>query len=76
VTPANLLYNVIATPVALYRYWRQGQTPGGRLALVLIAGALPAVAGGPVIRVKVLPGRACSTRWWWPCCCRWVFGWW
>jgi uncharacterized membrane protein YfcA len=37
VTPTNLLYNVVATPGALYRYWRQGQT-GGRLALVLIAG--------------------------------------
>ena len=31
VTPTNLLYNIIATPGALYRYWRQGQT-GGRLA--------------------------------------------
>ena len=31
VTPTNLLYNVVATPGALYRYWRQGQT-GGRLA--------------------------------------------
>jgi uncharacterized membrane protein YfcA len=39
VTPTNLLYNVVATPGALYRYWRQGQT-GGRLALVLIAGAV------------------------------------
>jgi len=34
VTPTNLLYNVVATPGALYRYWRQGQT-GGQLALVL-----------------------------------------
>ena len=41
VTPTNLLYNVVATPGALYRYWRQGQA-GGRLALVLIAGTLPA----------------------------------
>ncbi len=30
-TPTNLLYNVIATPGALYRYWRQKQA-GGRLA--------------------------------------------
>jgi uncharacterized protein len=55
VTPTNLLYNVIATPGALYRYWRQGQT-GGRLALVLIAGTLPGVVAGSVIRVKLLPG--------------------
>jgi len=30
VTPTNLLYNVVSTPGALYRYWRQGksgQTP-------------------------------------------------
>jgi uncharacterized protein len=55
VTPTNLLYNVVATPGALYRYWRQGQT-GGRLALVLIAGTLPGVVAGSVIRVELLPG--------------------
>jgi uncharacterized membrane protein YfcA len=55
VTPTNLLYNVVSTPGALYRYWRQGQT-GGRLALVLIAGTLPGVIAGSIIRVKVLPG--------------------
>jgi uncharacterized protein len=55
VTPTNLLYNVVATPGALYRYWRQGQT-GGRLALLLIAGTLPGVISGSVIRVKLLPG--------------------
>lgn len=55
VTPTNLLYNVVATPGALYRYRRQGQT-GGRLALVLIAGTLPGVTAGSVIRVELLPG--------------------
>ena len=55
VTPTNLLYNVVATPGALYRYWRQGQA-GGRLALVLIAGTLPGVIAGSVIRVELLPG--------------------
>src|ERR1700685_3383366 len=54
VTPTNLLYNVVATPGALYRYWRQGQA-GGRLALVLIAGTLPGVIAGSVIRVELLP---------------------
>ena len=29
VTPTNLLYNVVATPGALYRYWRQGEKVGG-----------------------------------------------
>jgi uncharacterized protein len=55
VTPTNLLYNVVSTPGALYRYWRQGQTGGG-LALVLIAGTLPGVIAGSIIRVKALPG--------------------
>src|SRR6266853_3813030 len=55
VTPTNLLYNVVATPGALYRYWRQGQT-GGRLAPMLIAGTLPGVVAGSVIRVKLIPG--------------------
>jgi uncharacterized membrane protein YfcA len=55
VTPTNLLYNVVATPGALYRYRRQGQT-GGRLALVLIAGTLPGVIAGSIIRVELIPG--------------------
>jgi uncharacterized membrane protein YfcA len=54
VTPTNLLYNVVATPGALYRYWRQGQT-GGRLVPVLLAGTLPGVVAGSVIRVELLP---------------------
>jgi len=55
VTPTNLLYNVVATPGALYQYWRQGQT-GGALSLVLIAGTVPGVIAGSVIRVDLLPG--------------------
>jgi uncharacterized protein len=55
VTPTNLLYNVIATPGAIYRYWRQRQT-GGRLAALLIAGTVPGVIAGSIIRVEFLPG--------------------
>jgi len=55
VTPTNLLYNVVAAPGALYRYWRQHQT-GGRLALILITGTLPGVITGSVIRVELVPG--------------------
>jgi uncharacterized protein len=55
VTPTNLLYNIVATPGAIYRYWRQGQT-GGRITLVLVAGTLPGVVAGSVIRVELLPG--------------------
>lgn len=55
VTPTNLLYNVVATPGAIYRYWRQGQT-GGRLTRVLVAGTLPGVIAGSILRVELLPG--------------------
>jgi uncharacterized membrane protein YfcA len=55
VTPTNLLYNVSATPGALYRYWRQGQT-GGTLTRQLLAGTLPGVIAGSIIRVELLPG--------------------
>ena len=55
VTPTNLLYNVVSTPGALYRYRRQHQT-GGRLALLLITGTLPGVIAGSVIRVELVPG--------------------
>jgi uncharacterized protein len=55
VTPTNLLYNVVSTPGALYRYRRQHQT-GGRLSLLLICGTLPGVIAGSVIRVELVPG--------------------
>ena len=55
VTPTNLLYNVVSTPGALYRYRRQHQT-GGRLALILITGTLTGMIAGSVIRVELVPG--------------------
>jgi uncharacterized membrane protein YfcA len=55
VTPTNLLYNVVASPGAIWRYWRQGQT-GGALTGLLLAGTLPGVIAGSVIRIYVLPG--------------------
>ena len=55
VTPTNLLYNVVSTPGALYRYRRQHQT-SGRLTLILITGTLPGVIAGSVIRVELVPG--------------------
>jgi uncharacterized membrane protein YfcA len=55
VTPTNLLYNVVACPGAMWRYWRQGQT-GGTLTWLLLAGTVPGVVAGSVIRVYALPG--------------------
>ncbi len=54
VTPTNLLYNIVATPGALYRYWRQQQT-GGSLTRILLAGTIPGVVAGAIVRVEFLP---------------------
>jgi uncharacterized membrane protein YfcA len=53
VTPTNLLYNVLATPGALVRYGRRG----GALVRPLLAGTLPGVALGAVVRVEWLAGE-------------------
>ncbi|MET0421461.1 MAG: sulfite exporter TauE/SafE family protein [Acidimicrobiia bacterium] len=55
VTPTNLLYNVVATPGALLRYWQQGQT-GGRLTRTLLVGTVPGIVVGSIIRVELVPG--------------------
>ncbi len=55
VTPTNLLFNVVAVPGALVRYGRLGEG-SSRLVRWLLAGALPGVATGAVVRVLALPG--------------------
>ncbi|MGW6357783.1 sulfite exporter TauE/SafE family protein [Streptomyces sp. NPDC055092] len=55
VTPTNLMYNVVAGPGALLRYWRAGRL-GGPLTRLLIAGTVPGVVIGAVIRVFAVPG--------------------
>ena len=55
VTPTNLLYNIVATPGGLLRFWRAG-TLRGRLARTLALGTLPGVIVGAVIRVELLSG--------------------
>src|SRR4029077_19024179 len=54
VTPTNLLYNVIATPGGLYRYWRSGALRRD-LAATLLVGTLPGVVLGAALRVELLP---------------------
>ncbi len=54
VTPTNLLFNVVAGPGALARHHRQG-TLAGPLTRLLVAGALPGVVAGALIRVFALP---------------------
>ncbi|MHB8243174.1 MAG: sulfite exporter TauE/SafE family protein [Solirubrobacteraceae bacterium] len=53
VTPTNLLYNVFSTPGALMRFAREGRLRGS-LAGLLIAGTLPGVIVGAIVRVEWL----------------------
>ncbi|GAA2067317.1 sulfite exporter TauE/SafE family protein [Catenulispora yoronensis] len=55
VTPTNLLFNVVAGPGALLRYRSRGGL-AGPLTRLLIAGTLPGVVIGAVIRVFAVPG--------------------
>ncbi|AXI70089.1 sulfite exporter TauE/SafE family protein [Streptomyces bacillaris] len=55
VTPTNLLFNVVAGPGALLRYWRARRL-GGPLTRLLIAGTVPGVILGALIRVFAVPG--------------------
>ncbi|GGQ49363.1 sulfite exporter TauE/SafE family protein [Couchioplanes azureus] len=55
VTPTNLLFNVVSGPGALARYRRNGQL-AGPLARLLIAGTLPGVVLGALLRVFAVPG--------------------
>ncbi|NBM17061.1 sulfite exporter TauE/SafE family protein [Streptomyces sp. GC420] len=55
VTPTNLLFNVVAGPGALLRHRRAGRL-GGPLTRLLIAGTVPGVVMGAVIRVFAVPG--------------------
>ncbi|MET8576480.1 TSUP family transporter [Streptomyces sp. NPDC005012] len=55
VTPTNLLFNVVAGPGALLRHWRAGRL-GGPLTRLLVAGTVPGVVVGAVVRVFAVPG--------------------
>lgn len=55
VTPTNLLFNVVAGPGALLRYHRSGGV-SGHLTRLLLAGTLPGVIIGAVLRVFAVPG--------------------
>jgi uncharacterized protein len=54
-TPTNLLYNVLATPGALWRYSRRAPIRAP-LTATLVLGTLPGVVVGAVLRVEVLSG--------------------
>ena len=53
VTPTNLLFNVAATPGGLVGFARDRRL-GGPLTRLLVAGTLPGVVAGAVLRVELL----------------------
>jgi uncharacterized protein len=55
VTPTNLLFNIVSIPGALARY-RQRAPLRSPLTTVLLAGTLPGVVAGAIIRVFLIPG--------------------
>lgn len=57
VTPTNLLFNVVSIPGALARYRRRASLRSP-LTRLLVAGTLPGVVAGAVIRVFLLPDAA------------------
>ncbi len=55
VTPTNLLFNIVSIPGALIRYRRRAPLRSA-LTTVLLAGTLPGVVAGAIIRVFLIPG--------------------
>lgn len=55
ITPTNFLFNLLAVPGALLRFRSDGRL-GGPLARLMLAGTLPGVVAGAVVRVTLLGG--------------------
>jgi hypothetical protein len=60
VTPTNLLFNVGSVPGGLMRFWRERRLFND-LTWVLVAGTLPGVVAGAVIRVELISNGAAFT---------------
>jgi hypothetical protein len=54
VTPTNHLYNVVAIPSGVWRYVREGRMLWP-LTAVIVAGTVPGVIAGSIIRLTLLP---------------------
>jgi hypothetical protein len=54
VSSTNLVYNIIAIPGGVYRYFREGRMLMP-LTLIIIAGTLPGVIAGGFLRLEYLP---------------------
>ena len=55
VTPTNLLFNILAVPGGLLRFWHERRLVNP-LSALLLAGTLPGVIAGACIRVELLAG--------------------
>jgi hypothetical protein len=60
VTPTNLLFNVGSVPGGLMRFWRERRLFND-LTWLLVAGTLPGVVAGAIIRVEWLSGGSAFT---------------
>lgn len=54
VSATNQLFNVVAIPSGVYRYWKEGRMVWP-LTLIVVVGTLPGVLIGAIIRVVFLP---------------------
>ncbi len=54
VSATNQVFNIVAIPSGVYRYWREGRMVWP-LTWVVIAGTLPGVFAGALIRIVYLP---------------------
>jgi hypothetical protein len=57
VTPTNLIFNIIAIPAGIYRYFHERRMVWP-LALIIIIGTLPGLFLGVFVRVRYLPDPA------------------
>ncbi|MEK7403664.1 MAG: sulfite exporter TauE/SafE family protein [Acidobacteriota bacterium] len=54
VSPTNLIYNIVAIPGGVYRYFREGRMMWP-LTWAVLAGSVPGAIAGAIIRVLYLP---------------------
>jgi uncharacterized protein len=54
VSATNQLFNIVAIPSGVYRYWKEGRMVWP-LTWIVVAGTLPGVLFGAIVRVQYLP---------------------
>lgn len=54
VSATNQLFNIVAIPSGVYRFWKEGRMVWP-LTWIVVAGTLPGVLAGAIVRVKYLP---------------------